>query len=165
VVGRLTRRPRRQLDGLAAPLASPFDHRLRQGRTDAAARRLVDDDVFDPCPPRRRDREDRQRRHTDDAPVVIAGDKNLSKVKPYLGDRYYEFNYRLIWWPTQTYFGLTWERIWNGIKDPVQRGQFWDVVLNRRYTTPTTQWSLVHRFSLFVRKDVAAQVWGWPATP
>ena len=100
-----------------------------------------------------------------DAPVVIAGDKNLSKVRPYLGDRYYEFSYRLIWWPTQTYFGLTWERIWNGIKDPVQRGQFWDVVLYRRYTTPTTQWSLVHRFSLFVRKDVAAQVWHWGAAP
>ena len=76
-----------------------------------------------------------------DAPVVIAGDKNLSKVKPYLGDRYYEFSYRLVWWPTQTYFGLTWQRIWDGIRDPVQRGQFWDVVINRRYTTPVTQWS------------------------
>ncbi len=98
-----------------------------------------------------------------DAPVVIAGDKNLAKVRPYLGDRYYEFNYRLIWWPRETYKGLTWERIRDGIKDPVQRGQFWNVVLHRRYTTATAQWDPVHRFSFFVRKDVAAQVWDWGA--
>jgi len=98
-----------------------------------------------------------------DAPVVIAGDKNLSKVRPYLGDRYYEFNYRLIWWPRETYKGLTWQRIIDGIKDPKQRGQFWDVVINRRYTTPLAQWDPVHRFSMFVRKDVAAQVWDWGA--
>ncbi len=98
-----------------------------------------------------------------DAPVVIVGDKNIGKVKPYLGDRYYEFPYRLIWWPRETYKGLTWQRIRDGIKDPVQRGQFWDVVLNRQYTTPLAQWDPVHRFSMFVRKDVAAQVWDWGA--
>jgi DNA-binding beta-propeller fold protein YncE len=96
-----------------------------------------------------------------DAPVVIAGDKNLSKVKPYLGDRYYEFNYRLIWWPRETYKGLSWQRIREGLLDPKQRGQFWDAVIHRRYTTPTAQWDPIHRFSLFVRKDVAAQVWDW----
>jgi uncharacterized protein (TIGR03663 family) len=96
-----------------------------------------------------------------DAPVVIVGDKNIGKVKPYLGDRYYEFPYRLIWWPRETYKGLTWERIRDGIKDPAQRGQFWDVVLNRQYTTPKAQWDPVHRFSMFVRKDIAAQVWDW----
>ena len=98
-----------------------------------------------------------------DAPVVIVGDKNIGKVKPYLGDRYYEFPYRLIWWPRETYKGLTWQRIRDAIKDPVQRGQFWDVVLNRQYTTPQAQWDPVHRFSMFVRKDVAAQVWDWGA--
>jgi hypothetical protein len=98
-----------------------------------------------------------------DAPVVIVGDKNIGKVKPYLGDRYYEFPYRLIWWPRETYKGLTWQRIRDGIKDPVQRGQFWDVVLNRQYTTPLAQWDPVHRFSMFVRKDIAAQVWDWGA--
>ena len=75
-----------------------------------------------------------------DSPVVIVGDKNLSKVKPYLGDRYYEFNYRLIWWPRETYKALSWERIRDGLRDPVQRGQFWDVVIHRRYTTKTAQW-------------------------
>ena len=102
-----------------------------------------------------------------DVPVAIIGEKSLDKVRPYLGDRYYEFSYRLIWWPRETYKDLTWERIWNGIKDPVQRGQFWDVVLRRRYTTATAAWEApyAHRFSLFVRKDVAAQVWHWGAAP
>jgi uncharacterized protein (TIGR03663 family) len=98
-----------------------------------------------------------------DVPVVIAGDKNLSKVRPYLGDRYYEFKYRLIWWPKENYKDLTWQRLWDGIRDPQKRKEFWDVVLYRRYPTPTAEWDPVHRFSMFVRKDVAAQVWDWGA--
>ncbi len=100
-----------------------------------------------------------------DSPVVLVGDKNLTKVKPYLGERYYEFPYRLIWWPRETYKGLTLQRIVDGIKDPVQRGQFWDIVLHRRYTTKTAQWDPIHRFSMFVRKDIASQVWQWGAAP
>jgi uncharacterized protein (TIGR03663 family) len=98
-----------------------------------------------------------------DAPVVIAGDRNLTKVRPYLGDRYYEFDYRLIWWPRETYKDLSWQRIWDGIRDPVQRGQFWNMVIHRRYAVPTAEWEppYVHRFSMFVRKDVAAEVWDW----
>ena len=98
-----------------------------------------------------------------DSPVVIAADPNIVKVKPYLGDRYYEFSYRLIWWPRETYKGLTWQRIRDGLRDPAQRGQFWDVVLHRRYTTKTAQWDPMKRFSVFIRKDIAAQVWDWGA--
>lgn len=98
-----------------------------------------------------------------DAPVVIVGDKNFSKVRPYLGDRYYEFKYNVIWWPRETYKGLTWQRIRDGIRDPKQRGQFWDVVIHRRYTTPLSEWDPRHAFSVYVRKDVAAQVWDWGA--
>jgi uncharacterized protein (TIGR03663 family) len=100
-----------------------------------------------------------------DAPVVIAGDQDRAAVLPYLGNRYYEFNYRLIWWPRETYKNLTWQRIWDGLRDPVQRGGFWNVVLFRRYTTPTAEWEPAHRFSLFVRKDVAAQIWDWAGGP
>lgn len=98
-----------------------------------------------------------------DSPVVIAADPNIAKVKPYLGDRYYEFSYRLIWWPRETYKGLTWQRIRDGLRDPVQRGQFWDVVIHRRYTTKTATWDPMKRFSVFIRKDIAAQVWHWGA--
>jgi uncharacterized protein (TIGR03663 family) len=98
-----------------------------------------------------------------DAPVVVVGDKNISKVRPYLGERYHEFNYRLIWWPRETYKGLSVQRLQEIFRDGKQRGQIWDVIIHRRYATPTSQWDPVHRFSLFVRKDVAAQVWDWGA--
>ena len=96
-----------------------------------------------------------------DVPVVIVGDKNLSKVKPYLGNKYYQFNYRLVWWPRENYKGLTWQRLIDGISDPAKRKEFWDVVIHRRYSISTAEWDPVHRFSVFVRKDVAAQVWDW----
>ncbi len=98
-----------------------------------------------------------------DAPVVMVGDKNLAKARPYLGDRYYEFAYRLIWWPRETYKGLSLKGILQTLRDPKQRGQIWDVIIHRRYTTTTAQWDPIHRFSMFVRKDVAAQVWDWGA--
>jgi len=98
-----------------------------------------------------------------DAPVVVVGDKNISKVRPYLGERYHEFNYRLIWWPRETYKGLSIQRLQEILRDGKQRGQIWDMIIHRRYTTLTSQWDPVHRFSLFVRKDVAAQVWDWGA--
>jgi DNA-binding beta-propeller fold protein YncE len=96
-----------------------------------------------------------------DVPVVVVGDKNLSKVKPYLGNKYYEFKYRVVWWPRETYKGLTWQRITEVLRDPAKRKGLWDVVIHRRYSIPTAEWDPVHRFSLFVRKDVAAQVWDW----
>jgi DNA-binding beta-propeller fold protein YncE len=98
-----------------------------------------------------------------DVPVVFVGDKNLSKVRPYLGDRYNEFNYRLVWWPKEEYKSASWERIINGLKNPTTRGEIWDIVLHRRYKDPTSEWDPAHRFSMFVRKDVAAQVWDWGA--
>ena len=80
-----------------------------------------------------------------DSPVVIVGDKNLSKVKPYLGDQYYEFPYRLIWWPRETYKGLTWQRIG---RDPGSRAA--RPVLGRGHPPalhdPPAQWDPVHRF-------------------
>ncbi|OQA45970.1 MAG: Serine/threonine-protein kinase PknD [Chloroflexi bacterium ADurb.Bin325] len=98
-----------------------------------------------------------------DSPIVIVGDPNTRKARPYLGDRYYEFNYRLIWWPRETYKDMTLERLWQGVRDPAQRKLFWDVVIHRRYTTPTATWDPIKRFTMFVRKDVAAQVWDWGA--
>ncbi len=85
-------------------------------------------------------------------------------MKPYLGDRYYEFPYRLIWWPQEDYKGMSWQRI---IERPAQSGNSaassgtscstGNTRRRRRSGIPA------HRFSMFVRKDVAAQVWDWGA--
>lgn len=100
-----------------------------------------------------------------DAPAVLVGDKNLEKARPFLQRDYYEFRHRLIWWPDEGYKTTTWEKIRTGLTDPVKRREFLDVILWRRYPTPTSQWPLVHRFSLFVRKDVAQQLWDFGAQP
>jgi len=38
-----------------------------------------------------------------DSPIVIVGAANESKAKPYLGNKYTQFNYRLVWWPIEDY--------------------------------------------------------------
>ena len=98
-----------------------------------------------------------------DAPVVLVGDKNEDKVKPYLGSRYVRYSYRLVWWPKQTYFGLTWQRIRDGLRDPQQRKVVWDVLWYRKYTQSLSQWDPVHRFSMYVRKDVVTSIWKYGA--
>ncbi len=100
-----------------------------------------------------------------DAPAVLVGDKNLDKARPYLQRDYYEFRHRLIWWPDESYKSVTWEKIKAGITDPIKRKEFLDAVLWREYRTPMSEWPLVHRFSLFVRKDVANQLWDFGAQP
>ena len=98
-----------------------------------------------------------------DAPVVIVGPKNEAKVKPYLGDRYTRREYRLIWWPIEDYKGLTPRKFINWLRDPAERKRIWNIVFHRRYETPLNAWPFVHRFALYVRKDVVAQIWEYGA--
>jgi uncharacterized protein (TIGR03663 family) len=103
-----------------------------------------------------------------DAPLVIVGDKNESKVKPFLGNRYHRFSYRLIWWPIENYKNATLRQIMADLRDPQKMAAFWNIVFYRKYETPTTAWPYVHRFSFYVRKDVASQLWDYgvgPAAP
>lgn len=103
-----------------------------------------------------------------DAPLVIVGDKNESKVKPFLGNRYHRFSYRLIWWPIENYKSATLKQIMADLRDPEKMAAFWNIVFYRKYETPTTAWPYVHRFSFYVRKDVASQLWDFgvgPAAP
>jgi uncharacterized protein (TIGR03663 family) len=94
-----------------------------------------------------------------DAPVVIVGDKNVDKAKPFLGDRYYQYKYRLIWWPSEAYKEITWAKFINGARDPAARKNLWNIIFYRKYTYSLNEWPHRHIFYLFVRKDVANQVW------
>jgi len=103
-----------------------------------------------------------------DAPLVIVGDKNESKVKPFLGNRYHHFSYRLIWWPIENYKNANIRQIMADLRDPEKMAAFWNMAFYRKYETPTTAWPYVHRFSFYVRKDVASQLWDYgvgPAAP
>jgi uncharacterized protein (TIGR03663 family) len=100
-----------------------------------------------------------------DSPVVIVGDKNVDKAKPYLGDRYYEYRYRLIWWPSEAYKEITWSKLINGARDPEARKNLWNIIFYRKYRYNTNEWPHRHTFFLFVKKDVANQVWNLGAGP
>jgi uncharacterized protein (TIGR03663 family) len=100
-----------------------------------------------------------------DVPIVIAGSKNDDKVQPFLGDRYYRFKRRLVWWPSQEYMGLTFERIRDILTSPEKREILWKILYFREYPRTPDDWYHVHNFYYYVRKDVAQQLWDYGAVP
>jgi DNA-binding beta-propeller fold protein YncE len=103
-----------------------------------------------------------------DAPVIIAGSAQWTAVDRYVGDKYIHRTYNYIWWPMQDYWNLTWERIRYAITNPGMRAALWDIWYNRDYTrydeltgeTHTLDdWPLRGEFRLYIRRDVAEQVW------
>ncbi len=98
-------------------------------------------------------------------PIVLAGDKIIAKVRPFLGDRYHCFKRRLVWWPNQQYMDLTWQRIRNILGSPQKRAILWKILYYRQYPRTPDDWYHVHNFSFCVRKDVAQQLWDFGAVP
>jgi uncharacterized protein (TIGR03663 family) len=97
-----------------------------------------------------------------DAEVVLVGTNNEAGVKPFLGNKYYRRQYRLIWWPNQDwYMDWTPKKLWDIFKDPVSRKKFWDVVWSRKYDASPTAWPYVNTFAMYVRRDVAQQLWDY----
>jgi DNA-binding beta-propeller fold protein YncE len=107
--------------------------------------------------------------------MVYASNDIRSRVEPLLEDRYYRFEYIRMWWPDQEYFYLSAQRVLNTFDfSPentqaalIRRGMF-DIWWNRDYTRygeaiskdySLQNWPVSERFFLWVRKDVAAQVW------
>jgi DNA-binding beta-propeller fold protein YncE len=92
--------------------------------------------------------------------VIIIGLDNEAKIKAQLAGKYVKRNYRLIWWPNEdVYRNLTLKKLWSDLRDPARRKYWWDILWWRKYPESTVQWPSVHRFSLYVRKDLAAKVW------
>ncbi len=108
---------------------------------------------------------DKPERDKLNVPIVLAGAKIDPQVQPYLGDRYYRFKRRLVWWPNQQYMGLTFERIRNILTSPEKREILWNILYFREYPQKTDNWYHVHNFYLYVRKDVAQQLWDFGAVP
>ncbi len=110
------------------------------------------------------------------APVIIVGPKNYEKVHPYVIRDYVKRTYRLIWWPDMGYFNLTWGDVLRGLLDPVQRERNWEIFLHRRYRDVTpegtlgnerdlSRWPHRHEFEMWVRRDLAAQIWNLGVAP
>jgi DNA-binding beta-propeller fold protein YncE len=106
--------------------------------------------------------------------VILVGDNNFAKIEPVVGQAYYRFDYIRIWWPDQDYYDLTWERIWNALRNPEMRSAIFQIWLNRDYTQYAAlkgkdmslpNWEPSDRMRLYVRKDIAAKVWNYGVSP
>lgn len=107
------------------------------------------------------------------SPVVIVGSKNYEAVRPYLARDYVKRTYRQVWWPDQGYFNFTWERFFTTISDPVKMQNIFDIIFYRRYADnddpsklrDMTKWPNRHEFEMYVRRDIAEQIWDLNVTP
>jgi uncharacterized protein (TIGR03663 family) len=108
-----------------------------------------------------------------DSQVILASeqDAEFAQWADTLSADYTRFDYMLVWWPMQDYYDLNWERVSYSLFNPQARAALWEIVFNRNFEpyaklfnktslTPET-WSPGHRFSLFVRNDVANQLWDY----
>jgi uncharacterized protein (TIGR03663 family) len=123
-----------------------------------------------------------------DAPIVIVGSANESKAKPYLGDKYTGYNYRLVWWPIEDYKNESLSRLWEtyvsgpapdpALPDsPEQQAtrrqtvrdnwrKLWKIWFYRDYEDyHLNEWPFVHRFTMYVRNDVLNEVWDYSSGP
>lgn len=106
-----------------------------------------------------------------DAPVIVVGEGNYAKIEPVVRENYLAYEYMRLWWPMQDYTSMTWERIWGALKNPQMRSALWQIWLKRDYTqyaqvtgeqTLTLEnWQPSQRERLYIRKDVAAQIWNY----
>lgn len=109
-----------------------------------------------------------------DAPVILVGNNNIAKIEPVVANMYHKFDYIRLWWPNQDYFGLTWERVWNALRDAKMRAALYEIWLNRDYTLygqvtgkdmSLKNWSPADTMRLYIRKDVIEQLWNYGVSP
>lgn len=118
---------------------------------------------------------DQPTRSLREATAVIVDQKNFDKIDAALGDGFYRFDYIRMWWPNQDYFNLDRARVLNAITNSEIRAGIFDIWLDRDYTRyaqatgntrlTLTTWDPSDQMRLYVRKDVAAQIWNYGVGP
>lgn len=107
--------------------------------------------------------------------IVIAGEANYSKVEPILGDKYISFEFLRMVWPMMDYYNLSVGKVRNAIVNPDMRQALFNIWFNRDYSlyaqitnnsglTPET-WSPSNKMKVYIRKDIAAQIWNLGIIP
>ena len=117
-------------------------------------------------------------RESTDVPALVVGRAEIAKTEPYLGNRYYRFDRKLVWWPHQDYYmGLSLaipaeenrqpgkNYFFLDMQDPKMRADFIDVLWYRKYDQALAHWEPSHPFAFYVRKDIAAQIWDLGVAP
>jgi DNA-binding beta-propeller fold protein YncE len=104
-----------------------------------------------------------------DYAMVIVSEANYGTAEPIFSNGFVAIDYMRLWWPMMDYYNLSWDRVWNGIKDPAMRSAIFQIWFNRDYTqyaamtNSTTltleNWQPSNRFRLYIRKDIVDQLW------
>lgn len=107
-------------------------------------------------------------------PLILAGDQNYHLLDPIVRNDFIAFEYPRMVWPNQDYFNL--EFYSNYLMDPSTRAPMLNALLkiwmNRDFTAyseVTGQnvgimgWNPSQKFRLYVRKDIASQIWQYGA--
>jgi uncharacterized protein (TIGR03663 family) len=125
--------------------------------------------------PNKRWYSDNPTRDLQDAPIILVGSGNYGLIEPVVGDNYIRFDYTRLWWPSQAYYDLTFERAWNALTDPATRNALWEIWFNRNYqpyaalanidTLTLENWQPSDSFRMYLRKDVVSQIWEYGASP
>ena len=119
--------------------------------------------------------QDKPTRNLRDYPVIIAGEAMYGKLEAIVREDYYTYETMRLWWPNQDYFNLTWDRVWNAIKDPNMRSAIFQIWLNRDYDKyaeltgspnfKVENWQPSGRMRVYIRKDIIGQIWNYGAAP
>ena len=110
------------------------------------------------------------------APIILVGKKNYEQVEPYVARDYVSRNYRLVWWPEESYKGewdeeegslrLTFKQIREALTEAERRSRLWQIFFFRNHPNRTlTDWPYRHDFRMYVHKDVADIVWDLNVVP
>jgi len=108
-------------------------------------------------------------RSLENSPVILVGMWNYDKVEPIVRNNYFAIEYNRLWWPMEDYKNLTLDRVKFAVTNPEMRQAIFNIWLNRDYKlysaitnnkslTPST-WSPAERMKMYIRKDIAAQMW------
>ena len=110
-----------------------------------------------------------------DSPVILVGSANFAKIEPLVRDDYLMYEYKRMWWPTEFYRNQTLSTIWTDLTNPAMRSALWQIWFNRDYTEYASvtgnnsltlaAWSPSDLLRMYIRKDVAAQIWEYGITP
>jgi len=110
-----------------------------------------------------------------DAPIILVGTGNYGLIEPVVGDDYIKYEYHRLWWPSQAYYNLTFQRAWNALSNQDMRSALWEIWYNRNYepyarlanvnTLTIENWQPSDSFQMYIRKDVASQIWEYGSAP
>jgi len=108
-------------------------------------------------------------------PLIIVDEANFARMETIVRNDYVSYEYMRMWWPMQDYWDLTWERIWNALRDPKMREALYQIWLNRDYklysevtgntSLTLTTWSPAAKIRFYIRKDIVAQIWNYGSSP